>query len=609
MSASTKAPAGTNVLDAALRWLPVVLTAVAAAVLIAWPAITDFYSYNASYYNGIVASAAISAILTISLNMSMGYGGLLSMMHTGMQLLGGYAVAFVTVKQGLPWFLGVALAMVLGAVFSALVLAVSLRATYLYFGMITLAANLIVVEGGNAWHSVTGGVTGLVGVAPGGLGKIQFYYVTIAVAALVYVVQRNVVRSGVGRAVMAVKENPDTAAAMGIRPTRTKMLIFTLSGTIAGLAGSLYALQLGFINPDVGILDNGLVFFVGLFLGGIGTLVGPVLGVAVIATVVELIKDHARYTTLILGCTLLLAMMIIPKGIVGTWRSSRLGRPAEGEDSEPTGGLPESVLPGAVDADVPALEGRGLVKHFGGVKAVDGVDISVAAGSVHGIIGPNGSGKSTTVASLTRFLKVDSGEVLICGEPAPDKPFAVAEQGVTRVFQVPHLFEQQSVTDNVLAGMRGRERYGTLSAMLRLPRYRRREAVSRAEAAQLLAFAGLSGRAEQLAGSLSHGQKRLLEVVRAVASGPRVLILDEPATGLVPAEIDALTRLCRAFRDHGLAVVLIEHNMDFVMGVCDELTVIDSGKVIACGPPADVRADPAVLEAYLGRPDLVEDLS
>ncbi|MEV4678318.1 MULTISPECIES: ABC transporter permease subunit [Actinomadura] len=595
--------------DVLRRGLPALLTAAAAAVLLAWPAITDFYSYNASYYNGLVAAAAISAILTISLNLSMGYGGLLSMMHTGMQLIGGYAVAYTTVEAGLPWLAGVALAMLLGAVFSALVLVISLRATYLYFGMITLAANLIAVEGGKAWESVTGGVNGIVGVAPGGLGKVPFYYVTLGALVVVYVLQRNLMRSGVGRAVMAVKESPDTAAAMGIRPTRTKILVFTVAGAIAGLSGGLYALQLGFINPDVGILDNGLVFFVGLFLGGIGTLAGPVIGVAIIAAVVELIKDYARYTTLFLGCTLLLAMMLVPRGIVGTWRGGRFGRPPEGEDSEPSGNLPASVLPPAADPDVPALEGRGLVKHFGGVKAVDGVDVSVAAGTVHGIIGPNGSGKSTTVACLTRFHRLDAGEVLVCGEPAPDRPFEVAERGVTRVFQIPHLFEQQTVLDNVLAGMRRRERYGLPSAVLRLPGYRRREAESRAEAAQLLAFAGLSGRSAQLAGSLSHGQKRLLEVVRAVASSPRVLILDEPATGLVPAEIEALARLCRAFRDHGLAVVLIEHNMDFLMDVCDRVTVIDSGKVIACGAPAEVRSDPAVLDAYLGRSDLVEDLT
>ncbi|MFB4309393.1 ATP-binding cassette domain-containing protein [Actinomadura sp. GTD37] len=591
------------------RALPPVLTAAAGAVLLAWPAITDFYSYNANYYNGIVAAAAISAILTIALNLSMGYGGMLSMMHTGLQLLGGYATAALVVKAGLPWYLGPPCSIAVAAAASALVLAISLRAAYLYFGMITMAANLIVLEVGRDWDGLTGGVVGLIGVAPGGLSKVAFYYVVLALLALVYVFQRNLVRSGHGRASLAVRESEDAAAAMGIRPATTKLLMFTVSGAVAGLSGGLYALQLGFINPDVGLLDNGLVFFVGLFVGGIGTLAGPVLGVALVAVLVELIKDYARYTTLILGLALLAAMILLPRGVVGTWRAGRFGRIDDADDDGPEVPAEElpAVLPELAVPDVPALEGRGLVKHFGGVKAVDGVDIAVRAGTVHGIIGPNGSGKSTTVSCLTRFHKVDAGEVLVFGEPAPARPWAVPSLGVTRVFQVPHLFEQQSVLDNVLTGMRRREHYGWPAAVLRLPGYRRRDREGRAEAAALLAFAGLAGRAHRRAGSLSHGQKRLLEVVRAVASGPRVLILDEPATGLTGTEIEALARLCRAFRDRGLAVVLIEHNVEFVMGISDAITVIDGGRVIAAGAPDEVRRDPAVLEAYLGRPDLVEE--
>lgn len=190
------------------------------------------------------------------------------------------------------------------------------------------------------------------------------------------------------------------------------------------------------------------------------------------------------------------------------------------------------------------------------------------------------------------------------GRAAPPQPWAVPDEGVTRVFQTPHLFERQSVLDNVLTGIR--MPYGWIGAVLRLLRQRRHERAGRAFATDLLAFAGLAGRAQHAAGTLSHGQKRLLEVVRAVATRPRVLILDEPATGLVPAEIDALARLCRALRDRGLAVVLIEHNVEFVMSVCDEITVLETGKVIARGTPAEVRDDPAVLTAYLGRPDLVE---
>jgi branched-chain amino acid transport system ATP-binding protein/branched-chain amino acid transport system permease protein len=398
---------------------------------------------------------------------------------------------------------------------------------------------------------------------------------------------------------------------MGIRPATTKLLAFGVAGGIGGLAGGLYALQLGFINPDVGLLDNGLIFFVGLFLGGIGTLAGPLIGVAIIALVVELIRGYARYTTLILGLVLLAAIMLIPAGIVGSWRSSRFGRERTGsvDVDEAPGDVPATVPRVEAHDGVPAVEGVGLMKYFGGVRAVDGIDLRVMPGTVHGIIGPNGSGKSTLVACMTRFLKLDRGEVRIFGAPAPARPHAIAAIGVTRVFQAPHLFERVSVLDNVLTGMRMRERYTWIGAVLRSPGYRRQDRDERAEATELLRFAGLGSRATWTASSLSHGQKRLLEVVRAVATRPRVLILDEPATGLTPTELAALARLCRALRDRGLAVVLIEHNVDFVMGLCDEITVLESGKVIEHGDPERVRQSPAVREAYLGRPDLVPESS
>lgn len=592
------------------------LSILAVAVLIMWPFITDYYSYNASYYNGLVASAAISAILTISLNLSMGYGGMLSMLHSGLQLAGGYAVGYVVVKLSGSWLLGIVASVAVGALVAILVLLVSLRATYLYFGMITLAANLIVIEVGREWESVTGGIVGVSGIAPK-LGdeimpKQSFYYVVLAFLALAYILQRNLVRSGVGRASMAVRESSDTASAMGISPSRAKLLLFGICGGVAGLSGALYALQLGFINPDVGLLDNGIIFFVGLFLGGISTLIGPVIGVGLIAVLVELIKDQARYTTLVLGCLLLLAMMVIPRGVVGTWKASRMGRDrlSDPDDAALPDQVPD-VVPEVRDVPegVAALEGVGIVKHFGGVHALDGVDVRIMPGTVHGIIGPNGSGKSTLVSCLTRYHQIDKGQVLVFGEEAPGAPHQVAHAGVTRVFQVPHLFERVSLLDNVLTGMRTRETYSWFGALVRSPSYRRQDRQEREEALQLLGFAGLASRADWLASSLSHGQKRLLEVVRAVASRPKVLILDEPATGLTSSELDALARLCRVLRERGLAVVLIEHNVDFVMGLCDEITVLESGKVIERGSPERVRASAAVLEAYLGRPDLVEETS
>lgn len=596
------------------RWVGVGLSVALIALLLAWPRLTNFYSWNDAYYNGLVASAAISAILTISLNLCMGYGGLLSIMHTGLELLGAYAVATLLIKGGVNWIIGLVVAVLLGALFSVLVMLISLRATYLYLGMITLAANLILVEAGRVAEPLTGGVVGIAGVRPSFGGEVMsqttFYFVILLLLALVYVVQRNLVRSGVGRASMAVRESSDTASAMGIWPARTKIRLFAIAGGIAGLAGGLYALQLGFINPDVGLLENGLIFFVGLFLGGIGTLLGPLLGVGAIAIVVELIKGYARYSTLILGLVLLTCMMVIPRGLVGTWSTSRWGRnPMDdvGDDSG-LGRVPDTIRPVQPPAGgAPALAGVELVKHFGGVKAVDGINIAVQTGTVHGIIGPNGSGKSTLVACLTRFHKLDDGQVLIGGEPAPMAAHAVAEAGVARVFQIPHLFERVSVLDNVLTGMRMRERYTWIGAVLRSPGFRRQDRAQRAEARQLLAFAGLGVRADWPAGALSHGQKRLLEVVRAVATRPKVLILDEPATGLTVTELEALSHLCRSLAEHGVAVILIEHNIDFVMTVCSTITVIEGGRVIAEGDPATVRSSPAVIEAYLGRPDLIEE--
>jgi branched-chain amino acid transport system ATP-binding protein/branched-chain amino acid transport system permease protein len=584
-------------------------------VLLAWPRITDYYSYNANNYNGIVASAAISAILTISLNVAMGYGGMLSMMQTGLQLVGGYAVAILVVKHSQSWILGLVVAVAAGTLLSALVLLVSLRATYLYFGMITLAADLIVVELGRTADPLTGGVVGIAGVMPK-MGKYpipkdKFYYVVLGLLAVVYVVQRNFVRSGPGRAAMAVRESSDTASAMGIKPAWSKLLTFAVSGAIGGLAGGLYSLQLGFINPDVGLLDNGLIFFVGLFLGGIGSLVGPLVGVGIIAFVVEMIKGYARYTTLILGLVLLAAIMVIPTGIVGRWRSSRFGREATtlDADSDEEAGVvvPDTVAPVEAVEGVAALSATGVKKSFGGVHALDGVDVTVRQATIHGVIGPNGSGKSTLVSCLTRYHRIDAGEVRIFGKPAPSSPPGVARVGVTRVFQVPHLFERVSVLDNVLTGMHMRHRYTVFGAVLRSPGFRRADRAERAEALELLRFAGLASRARWQASALSHGQKRLLEVVRAVATRPKVLILDEPATGLTHQELAALAGLCRALRERGLAIVLIEHNVDFVMGLCDEITVLESGRVIERGEPEHVRQSPAVLEAYLGRPDLIEE--
>ena len=572
-------------------------------------------SNNPGFYLQVVSVAVCSAILTISLNICMGYGGLLSLMHTGMQMVGGYAIAILAVKQGWNGWLALVAAAVIGAIFAILVILISLRATYLYFGMITLAVNLIAMEAVRHGGEFTGGYNGLFGVfAPGipsGMMSAEgFYRVMITILILAYVVQRNLIFSGFGRNTMALRESAETATALGISPNMHRVKVFGVSGALAGLAGGLLSIQIGYAVADIGDLNNGLIFFVGLFLGGVGTLAGPVLGVALVAVIDFMIRGTGQYRTLVLGSILLLTMIILPRGIVGTYRASRYGSPRSRE-----------VLPGEADnfhLDIAVknvtkgevlCEAHDVVKHFGGVHAVDGISVQFKAGEVHGIIGPNGSGKSTLIAAMTRYHELTSGRVTLLGAEADKKPFKVARDGVTRVFQIPHLFERVSVLDNVLTGMYRRDKYSIFDAILRTPRYLKANSRSVAEAKALLSLAGMLGMEELAAGSISHGQKRLLEVIRAVATEPKILILDEPATGLTQDEMQSLTSLIRTLAAGGMCVVLIEHNVAFLMDLADIVTVIQNGKVIAEGTPQAVQKDERVLEAYLGNTDFSKELA
>ena len=572
-------------------------------------------SNNPGFYLQVVSVAVCSAILTISLNICMGYGGLLSLMHTGMQMVGGYAIAILAVKQGWNGWLALVAAAVIGAIFAILVILISLRATYLYFGMITLAVNLIAMEAVRHGGEFTGGYNGLFGVfAPGipsGMMSAEgFYRVMITILILAYVVQRNLIFSGFGRNTMALRESAETATALGISPNMHRVKVFGVSGALAGLAGGLLSIQIGYAVADIGDLNNGLIFFVGLFLGGVGTLAGPVLGVALVAVIDFMIRGTGQYRTLVLGSILLLTMIVLPRGIVGTYRASRYGSPRSRE-----------VMPGEADnfhLDIAVknvtkgevlLEAHDVVKHFGGVHAVDGISVQFKAGEVHGIIGPNGSGKSTLISALTRYHELTSGSVTLLGAEADKKPFKVARDGVTRVFQIPHLFERVSVLDNVLTGMYRRDKYSIFDAILRTPRYLKANSRSVAEAKALLSLAGMLGMEELAAGSISHGQKRLLEVIRAVATEPKILILDEPATGLTQDEMHSLTSLIRTLAAGGMCVVLIEHNVAFLMDLADIVTVIQNGKVIAEGTPQAVQKNERVLEAYLGNTDFSKELA
>jgi ABC-type branched-subunit amino acid transport system ATPase component/ABC-type branched-subunit amino acid transport system permease subunit len=613
---------------------PKVLPLVGIAFLLCWPLLAGqvgFLSPGREYVD-LGTSTLISVMLVYSLNIAMGYAGLLSLMHAGFLGLGGYAAGYFASRQGWPIIAVVAVALAAGAAIGAFSAAISLRATYLYFGIITLSLNNVLDEIAKEWRGVTLGEDGISAIpnridvidgvqSPRGFGQwfttTPRYLIVLAVTLAVVVLHANLIKSRSGRAFQAVRESSDTASALGIRVSNVKITAFALSGAIGALAGVFFAYHRGFINPSI-IAASPLVLFTGLLLGGSGTLIGPFVGVVLYAVLEKtltkqgIIERHPLYFWLVLGGIIWILLLAVPKGIAGSFQSSPLSKPFRAKRSalsddevRPTAEILSWARGARSESSDPILVATGVSKSFGGIKALQFADLSVQPQEIHAIMGPNGCGKSTFVNCITQFLHADEGTITIFGQPVANSPEQVAASGVIRVFQVPHLFERVSALENVLTGMHLRAKQSMPSAMLRLPSFGRDERTMRDEGRQLLRLAGLGDKTDELAANLSHGQKRLLEVVRAVAAHPQILILDEPATGLTSEEVRALGVLIKTLRDGGLTIVLIEHNVGFVMDISDRITVMEQGRVIAVGAPSVIQNSDEVQRAYLGGGDVV----
>ena len=622
---------------------PKILPVLGMAFLVCWPLLSGkvgFLSPGREYVD-LGTSTLISVILVYSLNIAMGYAGLLSLMHAGFLRLGGYAAGYFASRQGWPIVAVLALALLAGAAIGAFSAGISLRATYLYFGIITLSLNNVLDEVAKEWRSVTLGEDGISAIpnrvdvidglaTPRGF-KSWFqptprYMIVLGATLAVVLLHANIVKSRTGRSFQAVRESSDTASALGIRVSSVKIMAFALSGAVGALAGVFFAYHRGFINPSI-IAASPLVLFTGLLLGGSGTLVGPFIGV-VLYSVLEktltkssIIERHPLYYWLVLGTIIWILLLTVPKGIAGSFQGSRLSKPfrtsrrnwsadVSPNDASVTASdvLSWATQPSDLRTDAPILTATGVTKSFGGIKALQGADLAVVPREIHAIMGPNGCGKSTFVNCITQFLHPDGGTIEIFGAPVAATSERVAASGVIRVFQVPHLFERVSALENVLTGMHLRSQQTLLTSALRMPSFLREERRLRQEGRALLELAGLGDKIDELAASLSHGQKRLLEVARAVAAHPKILILDEPATGLTSEEVRALAVLIRRLKDGGLTIVLIEHNVGFVMDISDRITVMEQGRVIAVGSPSEIQRNAEVQRAYLGGGDVVEML-
>jgi ABC-type branched-subunit amino acid transport system ATPase component/ABC-type branched-subunit amino acid transport system permease subunit len=582
-------------------WTAVIAVAVLLVAL--FPVVSDDL-----YYQNMIILAMVFAVGAVGLNIITGYAGYISLGQGAFIGLGAYTVGIcVTDIGGSPW-VWVPVAGLLAGLVAAFLGVVAMRARGHAFVILTIAFLFLMQLLATNWDELTNGTGGITLPIPTWSVEYQywpFYYTLMGLLAVSLLVSWWIRRNKFGMGLIAIREDEDKAATVGVSTPTYKILAFVASAIFVGMAGGVYGYYISFIDP-LGMFNIllSVQIILSLLLGGRDTLWGPVLGAFIIEWLNETSNNEfqgGNARLLIFGGLLVVVVMFLPRGIIPTanrwiewWRTrGKAGLAGERLTGIDLHARATPVREAPEPSRRPLLEVKGLEKRFGGVHAVDGASFTVAEGSITALIGPNGSGKTTVFNLIGGTMAPQAGEVWFDGRRIDGKPpWQRAHLGLGRTFQITRLFREMTVLENVVAPLRGFH-LGLLNANAVSGREARR-------AEELLEFVGMRKYRDVRASALSYGQQKLVELAQILMLDPKLIMLDEPAGGINPTLIDRIGEMIRELNAQGKTFLIVEHNMPFVLGLCNPVLVLARGQTIATGTPDEIQRDPEVLDAYLG---------